>query len=471
MTENKDGKSDKQNKASEMGGLSTKGRIHFVSLGCAKNLVDTEVLMGLAEAKGWVIEPEAEAAEMIVVNTCAFIGPAKEESIETILELAAYKQSGALTKLVMAGCLSQRYADELAKEMPEVDMFIGTGDQAAFDSLLAGSEDKRISVSRPEFLLDAKTPRLRATPFYAANVKLSEGCSNVCAFCIIPRLRGPQRSRSMGDILAEVRGLLDSGVRELCLIGQNTSAYGEDLPECPSITNLLRVPELAQGDHWVRLHYLYPGGVKDELIEAIREAPAVLPYFDIPVQHIDSDILAAMRRHDDEASTRSAIERVRSRIPEAVIRTSVMVGFPGESEAQFKRLLDFVAEGHFDHLGAFTYSQEEGTVAAKLDGQLEEAVKQERLERLMGIQKEVSARRLKAFKGRVLDVLVCGASEEHELLLTGRTYGQAAEIDGVTYLVDGHGEVGDIVEVEITRTHDYEMEGRILNPGQEVDSE
>ncbi len=438
------------------------GTICFVSLGCDKNLVDSEVLVGLAVKAGWQVIPEAERADWVLINTCCFVEEAKEESIDTILGIAELKKKGRLKKLIVAGCLAQRYPQELAKELPEVDVFLGTGELYVLEELLSGNESERIRVARPQFLMNADTPRVLATPPYSANIKLSEGCSSHCAFCVIPRVRGPQRSRSIQDIQREAKKLRQQGVKELVLIGQNVTAYGQDRTDGASLAALLRTPELARGRHWVRLHYLYPSLLERELLESIRESDTVLPYIDMPVQHIDSKILKSMRRKDSEASTRTAIERVREILPNAVLRSTLIVGYPGETDAQFRHLLDFVAEGHFDRLGAFAFSCEEGTVAATLPDQITEKVKEDRLERLLEVQRVVSEERLQRYRGKVVDVLVEGASAEHEFLLSGRFWGQAREIDGVTYLTQGEAEVGTIRPVRITDSHEHDLVGRIL---------
>ncbi len=440
------------------------GRVHFVSLGCPKNRVDTEVLLGLSERAGWRMEPTPERADVIVVNTCAFILPAREESIETILEMAEHKR-GRCKKLIVAGCLAQRYAEELARELPEVDHFIGTGALAALPEMLGEGESgraRRIAVEGRSFLMRHDTPRRLSTPPWTAYVKLSEGCSNACAFCAIPGIRGPQVSRSMEDIRKEARGLLDAGVVELNLIGQNTSAYGRDRSDGASLAGLLRQPEFRSGRHWTRVHYLYPHDVQDELLDAMGESETVLPYFDLPVQHIDGRVLKSMGRKDDEASTWRVLERIRARFPDAVLRTAVIVGFPTETEAAFRRLLDFVKEGRFDRLGVFAYSPEEGTAAWKRGDPVPEAEKERRLAAIMEAQREVSAGRLAALKGRVLSVLVEGPAAESELLLCGRAWGQAPEIDGATYITNGEAAPGRIVPLKVTDTHDYDLVGRAL---------
>jgi len=342
-----------------------------------------------------------------------------------------------------------------------VDVFIGTGELEKIKNVINGTAN-RVELGKQSFLAKAETPRVLATPYYTANLKISEGCSNTCAFCVIPKIRGFQKSRSLNDIIAETGKLLKDGVRELCIIGQNVSAYGDDLENSDNLVKLLQQPELVEGDHWVRLHYLYPNRVTKEVIQAMVDAPAVLPYVDIPIQHIDSQMLKTMRRKDDEKSTRLAIDTIRNIMPDAVLRTSLVVGFPGETEQQFQKLYDFVAEGHFEHLGVFTYSREEGTIAYSLKDQVEEQIKQERMDALMQLQQEISEERLERFLGKTISVLVEGQSEEHELLTSGRAFSQAAEIDGVTYITDGEVKPGEIQQVEIISTHVHDMEGIIV---------
>lgn len=445
-----------------MAGKTNLRKIAFISLGCSKNLVDTELMMGQSEKLGLKLVSDAEEAEIIVVNTCAFIEPAKEESIETVLEVAELKKSGQLKTLVMAGCLAQRYAENLKDDIPEVDYFIGTGELEKIVNVI-NLDANRIEVNRQSYLHEADSPRILATPYYTANLKISEGCSNTCAFCVIPKIRGFQRSRTIKDIVTEAKKLLANGVKELCVIGQNVSAYGDDLKDGSSLVDLLRKKELVEGDHWVRLHYLYPNRVTEELVKTIKDAPAVLPYIDIPIQHIDSDVLFRMRRKDDESSTRKAIETIKSIMPDSVLRTSLVVGFPGETEKQFKKLYDFVSEGHFDHLGVFAYSREENTIAYSMKKQIDEQIKQERMSAIMELQQQISEEKLERFIGQTIEVLVEGESEEHELLTSGRAFSQAMEIDGVTYITDGEIKPGEIQKVTITNTHVHDMEGIIEN--------
>jgi len=434
--------------------------IYLASFGCDKNLVDSELMLGMAVSEGWASTVEPRKADVILVNTCSFINDAREESVDAILELAQYKRKS--TRLVVAGCLAQRYPKELAKELPEVDHFIGTGELPYLKDILGGVKPQRVKVGRPEFLPDADTPRVLSTPPYTAFVKISEGCSSACSYCVIPQLRGPQKSRPISDIAREAERLLESGVMELNLVGQNLGTYGDDLKDGSNLAALLRHPTLARGRHWVRLLYLYPQRINSELLDAIAESETMLPYFDLPIQHIDSAILKAMHRPDSEKSTRAVIETIRRRFPDAALRTSLIVGFPGESEKQFNRLLEFVREGHFDRLGAFAYSQEEHTAAAVMPDQVPEEQKQERLKQIMEAQREVSREKLSAMRGKLLEVLVEGVSEESEYLIEARAWNQAPGVDGSTYIVEGEAETGSIAPLRIKDTHDYDIFGRVL---------
>jgi len=434
--------------------------IYLASFGCDKNLVDSELMLGLAASEGWSSTVEPQKADVILVNTCSFINDAREESVDAILELAQHKRRKA--RLIVAGCLAQRYPKELAKELPEVDHFIGTGELPYLKEILRGVKPERVKVGRPDYLPDADTPRILSTPPYTAFVKISEGCSSACSYCVIPQLRGPQKSRTIDDIAREVERLLAAGAVELNLVGQNLGTYGDDLTDGSDLTALLRHPVIARGNHWVRLLYLYPQRITPALLDAIADSETVLPYFDLPIQHIDSGILKAMHRPDSEKSTRAVIDMIRKRFPGAALRTSLIVGFPGETEKQFARLLDFVREGHFDRLGAFTYSQEEHTAAAAMPDQIPEELKHERLALIMEAQKEVSRARLAALRGKLVEVLVEGISGESEFLIEGRLWSQAPGVDGVTYIVEGEAETGSIAPLRVKDTHDYDIFGRIL---------
>ncbi|MEJ2699894.1 MAG: 30S ribosomal protein S12 methylthiotransferase RimO [Desulfuromonadales bacterium] len=442
-----------------------KQKVSLVSLGCPKNLVDAEVMLGHLPGDRFEIVTEESQADIIIVNTCSFIQDAKEESVETILEVADHKKTGRCRLLVVTGCLPQRYRDELAAELPEVDLFMGTGDAPRIVELLdaagAGNTVQQ-AVGLPEFLYDHTTPRVKSSPFYSTYVKIAEGCANHCSYCIIPTLRGTLRSRSIDSVVEEVRRLVGQGVKEINLIAQDVTAFGADRDEGARLEDLLR--ELVKIDdlHWLRLLYAYPDGISDEFLDLMASEDKICSYLDIPLQHIDDAILSMMNRRVDEAAIRGLLTRVRERLPDATLRTSFIVGFPGETEEQFGRLLDFVNEGLFERVGVFRYSQEEGTAAAALENQVPQRVKKTRYQKLMKAQSRVSFRKNRALVGRVEPVLVEGYSEETELLLRGRSIRQAPDVDGQVYITAGRADVGEIVPLRITDSSEYDLIGEIV---------
>jgi ribosomal protein S12 methylthiotransferase len=439
-----------------------KQKVSLVSLGCPKNLVDAEVMLGHLPPDRFEIVTDESQAEIIIVNTCSFIKEAKEESVETILEVADQKQSGRCRLLVVTGCLPQRYREELAVELPEVDLFLGTSEAARIVELIDAFGGKPVQViGLPEYLYDHETPRVKSSPFYSTYVKIAEGCANHCSYCIIPQLRGNLRSRSIPSVVAEVRRLVAEGVREINLIAQDITAFGADRDEATCLEDLLR--ELVRIDdlQWLRLLYAYPDGISDELIELIAAEEKICNYLDVPLQHIDNDILSRMNRRVDEEAIRRLLDRIRTRIPDITLRTSFIVGFPGETEQQFSRLLEFVNEGHFERVGVFRYSQEEGTSAALLEEQIPERTKNVRCRKLMKAQSRVSFRKNRALVGRVEPVLIEGFSEETELLLRGRSIRQAPDVDGQVYITSGQAKIGEIVPLRITDSSEYDLIGEI----------
>lgn len=441
----------------------------MVSLGCAKNLVDAEVMLGHLPEERFEIVTDESLAEIIVVNTCAFIEDAKEESVETILEVADHKQKGACRLLVVTGCLPQRYAAELAADLPEVDIFIGTGEFHRLVELIDQHRPQQgplLAVDAPRYLYDHTTPRVKSSPFYSTYVKIAEGCDNHCSYCIIPQLRGPLRSRSIDSVVAEVTALVADGVREINLIAQDITAFGSDRKDGSDLVGLLRELVKINDLRWLRLLYAYPDGISDALIGLIAAEHKICNYLDIPLQHIDDSILQRMKRRIDQQTIRGLVVRLRQAIPSLTLRTSFIVGFPGETEQQFAQLLAFVKEGHFDRVGVFRYSREEGTPAADLPDQIAERVKKGRLEKLMKAQQRVSFRRNRALVGQVEPVLVEGYSEETELLLSGRSLRQAPDIDGQVYITAGQAEIGDIVPLRITDSSDYDLIGEIVAAGE-----
>ncbi|MFA6034087.1 MAG: 30S ribosomal protein S12 methylthiotransferase RimO [Myxococcota bacterium] len=438
----------------------------IISLGCPKNRVDSEVMAGLLSASGRKLVAEAADADAIIINTCSFIRDAKEESIDIVLEAASHKQDRGAA-VIVTGCLPQRYRDEIEGLFPEVDAFLGTGTfqkiTEVLDGLEAGALQRRANLGRkPHFLLDHRTPRMNSSAPWTAYVKIAEGCSNSCSFCAIPQIRGPQESRPIGDIAAEVESLAGSGVREFNLIAQDLTAYGTDLKSKVRLHDLLR--ELCTiGDvRWIRLLYCYPRTFPVELMKVIAREDKINKYVDMPLQHIDESILRSMKRGRGPGYVRGLIEKMRSEIPGLVLRTAFILGYPGESEQSYRDLCGFIEEMAFENAVFFAFSPEEGTTAALLPDQQSEGTKLRRLRRIHAIQRKVSRRLNSRYLGRRIEVLVHGASEASEHLMEGRHRGQAPEIDGVVYINDGVAAPGDIVTCEITQTADYDLVGHIV---------
>ena len=436
--------------------------LYMATLGCPKNRVDSEVMLGTLGARGYTLVERPEDASVIVVNTCAFIGPAKQESVDTILELAEYKKSGRCNTLVVTGCLSQRYGPELAKEMPEVDHFLGTGAYVQIGDLLAAEAAPRQVIPDPHYVHDARTPKVNSSPKWTAYLKISEGCDNACAFCIIPTLRGAQRSRPIDDLVAEARTLAASGVRELNLVAQDLTAYGHDLPGRPQLHQLLEAL-CAVDVRWIRLHYAYPRVFPDALIEVMAREPKIAKYLDMPLQHSSDRLLRSMRRGRDSAFLVALLAKLRARIPGLTFRTSLIAGLPGETEEDFELLKEFVRTQRFERMGCFQYSDEEGTAAFDFPDKVPQKVIERRWREVMAIQKRINREQNRALIGKRLEVLVEGPSPESEHLLVGRHEGQAPDIDGVVYINDGFGYPGELVTVEVTEAHDYDLVGRVVD--------
>ena len=434
----------------------------MATLGCPKNRVDSEVMLGTLGARGYTLVERPEDASVIVVNTCAFIGPAKQESVDTILELAELKKTGRCNTLVVTGCLSQRYGPELAKEMPEVDHFLGTGAYVQIGDLLAAEAAPRQVIPDPDYVHDARTPKVNSSPKWTAYLKISEGCDNACAFCIIPTLRGAQRSRPIDDLVAEARTLAASGVRELNLVAQDLTAYGHDLPGRPQLHQLLDA--LCTVDvRWIRLHYAYPRVFPDALIEVMAREPKIAKYLDMPLQHASDRLLRSMRRGRDSAFLVALLAKLRARIPGLTFRTSLIAGLPGETDEDFALLKEFVRTQRFERMGCFQYSDEEGTAAYDFSDKVPQKVIERRWREVMAIQKRINREQNRGLIGKRLEVLVEGPSPESEHLLVGRHQGQAPDIDGVVYINDGFGYPGEFVTVEVTEAHDYDLVGRVVD--------
>ncbi|BBI34364.1 30S ribosomal protein S12 methylthiotransferase RimO [Cohnella abietis] len=435
-------------------------KVSVVTLGCEKNLVDSEIMSGLIHQRGFSLVEKPEDATVIIVNTCGFIDAAKEESVNTILNLAELKDTSRLKALIVSGCLTQRYKKELMEEMPEIDGIVGTGDfhriNDIIDEALRGR--KPVYVGNPVFNYEENLPRLLSTPRHTAYVKIAEGCDNACTFCSIPIMRGQFRSRSIESILAEVKMLADQGVKEISLIAQDSTNYGTDLYEGFKLPELLNRVSEVPGIAWVRLHYAYPGFFTDELIEAISNNPKVCNYIDMPLQHSEDSILKRMRRPGRQRDVRELVGKIRSRIPEVALRTSMIVGFPGETEEDFEKLCEFVREIKFDRLGVFTYSQEEDTPASRLPNQLSDEVKQFRQNTLMEIQREVAKDNASKYVGRTIDVLVERYDGRSDVFI-GRSQFDAPEVDGEVYISNCPVQIGEISKVRITHAYEYDLSG------------
>jgi ribosomal protein S12 methylthiotransferase len=437
--------------------------IHFVSLGCPKNRVDTEVMVGVAEESGHRHVADPAEADVIVVNTCGFVDSARRESIDTILELTQHRAGGRCSKLVVTGCLSQRYPEELAAELPEVDHLLGSSDMPRLREVLAGTAP-RVAVGNPaDWVIRASDPRRLSTRGASAYVKIAEGCNRRCAFCVIPTLRGVQRSRAPADVLEEVQRLAAAGVREVNLVSQDTVAYGRDRePRADLATLVERIAEV-HGIDWVRLHYLYPETLTRPLLRLLAEHPRVLPYVDMPLQHAADAMLRRMRRGHGGARLRRLVTTLRERVPGVVIRSAFIVGHPGETDAEFSELCDFLSWAELDRVGVFRYSDEADAPASRLADKVPARVAAQRARQVMALQRKISRRRMRALVGTELDVLVEGPSEEHELVMVGRYYGQAPEIDGCVYLSGAEVRPGELRRVRVTKATDYDLLGEVID--------
>ena len=482
-------------------------KIGFLSLGCPKNLVDGEVMLGIARDAGHEVTSDVSAADVLVVNTCAFIDSAKQESIDAILEMAQQKRDGGCRRLVVTGCLAERYRDELKKEIPEIDALLGTGEVEGIVGAIEAGRDQgsgirdpkslgtgdaqplplfrtgdftdpgsripdpdsktsptpsaeRRTPTLPTYLYDSSTPRLLTTPRHYAYVKIAEGCDYTCAFCIIPTLRGKYRSRTADSVVREAESLAERGVRELLLISQDTTFFGIDRGERGALAELLRRLDAIEGLTWIRLLYLYPTTITDDVLDAMAECKKVCRYIDLPLQHASAEVLKRMRRPGNRRVYDRLLSRIRDRVPGVTLRTTLIVGFPGETEQDFSELEGFVADTGFDHVGVFTYSHEEGTRAHAFHDDVPAAVKRRRRNRLMARQKRIVSSRLAARVGTQVDVLIDGPSEEHGLVLQGRVEAQAPDIDSVVYLTDCDPSAyrsGDLVSARVVGARSYDL--------------
>jgi ribosomal protein S12 methylthiotransferase len=447
-------------------------KVGFISLGCPKNLVDSEVMMGQLQQKGYQITANAEDADTVVVNTCGFIDSAKKESIDAILEAARLKTEGKAKRLIVAGCLVERYRDELKAEMPEVDAFIGT---SQINEILNVCDPKTNTRSLPviplgnqsaTYLYDESTPRVLATPSHYAFIKIAEGCDRPCAFCFIPQMRGHFRSRRFGSIVAEAHQLAEEGVKELILVAQDSSRYGEDLGKQDALAHLLRELSHTEGIEWVRVMYTYPTHISDGFLDVLAEEPKAVKYLDMPLQHASQNVLKLMKRGGNRPSLERLIQRVRDRVPGIAVRTTFITGFPGETEDDFNELLTFVGNMEFDRVGVFTYSDEEGTLAYDLPNKVDPKTAKKRRDRLMKEQAKIAKRKHKALIGENVRVMFEGEASESELLWQGRMETQAPDIDGCVLINDAPEDFvpvpGEMVNVLIEEAQEYDLVGRIL---------
>lgn len=434
-------------------------RFHLVSLGCAKNRVDSEVMLGHLLREGWSATEDPAEAELVLVNTCSFIQPATQESINTILEMARTRNPGA--RLVVTGCLVQRYGKDLEKELPEVDAFLGTGAYDRFPQVLEGVQGERSLLGEPGHLAHDPSRRVNSWSKVSAFLKISEGCDRTCTFCAIPSIRGRQKSRRMGDLVEEARVLADQGVLELNLVAQDTTAYGQDLGDGTDLAGLLHALASVRGIRWIRVLYAHPLGITDRLLHAMAALEPVCRYLDIPLQHASAPVLRAMGRRIDPAGQRAILDRIRAAVPDIALRTTFLVGFPGETDDDFQQLLDFIQERHFVHVGAFPYWREEGTPAARLRGQVPARTRKARVDRLLRAQSRIAEAWRAQWVGQPIPVLVEGPAPESPFLLVGRASWQAPEVDGQIYVANGPGTeaVGALVQVHIRQAGEADLVG------------
>lgn len=443
-------------------------KIGVVSLGCPKNLVDSETMLGLIHEENYEITNDPSEAEIIIVNTCGFIESAKEESIDTILQMAEYKKSGSCKYIIVTGCLSQRYAEELFNELPEADAIAGVEVYDEIGSIIKrvmnGERFIMLERSKPDVIYTSKEtflPRILTTPSYTAYLKIAEGCDNCCSYCAIPKIRGPYRSKPMEQVLKEAKALADNGVKELIVVAQDTTRYGEDLPGGKLLlADLLKELNKIESLKWIRVMYCYPNNFTDELIETFASLDKVCKYVDLPLQHASNRLLASMNRYDTREEVEMLLAKLRKRIPGIVIRTTFIVGFPGETDADFEELKEFVEQQRFENAGVFAYSQEEGTVAGAMPNQIPDEIKQERYHELMALQAQISEEIHKDTEGQTLEVLVEGIEEDGSGLHYGRSYREAPDIDGLVF-IENPGDIkpGCFVKVNILQGFTYESVG------------
>ena len=442
-------------------------KVGFISLGCPKNLVDSEVMMGILAREGYELTPRADEAEILVVNTCSFIESAQKESVDAILEMAEHKKFGAAKKLIVAGCLVERFRDQILEQVPEVDAVVGTGEVERIIEAVEGGL-RVLPAQPPSFLYHDLTPRILTTPRHQAYIKIAEGCDHPCTFCIIPELRGVFRSRRFESVVREAENLAAAGAREITLIGQDTTSYGEDLGLRDGLAQLLEKLAGVEELLWVRFLYAYPNRVTQKMLETLAAHPRLAKYIDMPLQHASRNVLARMKRGSNGDAFLKLLERMRATIPGVTLRTSFIVGFPGETEADFQELYQFVGTAQLDWMGVFEYSDVDNAASFPLDGKVDALTITDRRNRLMALQKKISREKLRAYKGRVVTALIEGSSKENPLVWEARLECMAPDIDGKLYLTDIElpngqaAEIGDVTQIEITKTDAYDLIGRVV---------
>ncbi len=442
-------------------------RVHVVSLGCAKNLVDTEVMLALLEQGGYQFVDSPDDSNIILVNTCGFIKPAVEEAVDVILEMAEYKEDNPALLLVVTGCMVQRYSTSLYSELPEVDLLLGVDDFPEIVHCLRSLHDGEnivLNQGKSTYIMDASVPRKLATPFFRAFLKITEGCDNRCTYCMIPSIRGDLRSRTTDDLILEARQLEEKGVKELTLIAQDLTAYGDDLDNNNNIVELVKGLLEKTTVPWIRLLYLYPSSIDDELLHLMAENQRIVPYLDIPFQHVSDNVLRRMNRRYGLVELDQLVQKIRNIVPECALRTTILVGFPGETEEDITLVADALIKWKLEHVGVFQYQDEEGSPAAELAGKIPDEVKEERYNRIMELQAAISSERQQQYVDKIEPVLIEGVSRESDLLLEGRTRFQAPDIDGCVYITSGTVSQGDIAAVRITEAHTYDLVGEVVEP-------
>ncbi len=450
--------------------LKTGNKIHFTSLGCSRNLVDSEVMLGILLQAGYEVTEDLKDADFLVVNTCGFLAESRKESCMTIEGLLEQKKKSG--KLIVTGCMVQKHSGEIKEKYPEVHYFLGSGDvEKILEAVQAPSPGEEITTAR-SYLQVAEVPRKTSTPKHFAYLKIAEGCAKKCSFCIIPDIKGPLKSKTHEQVVKEFRSLLSQGVKEVILIAQDLGDFGKERKEKEGLENLMEEMLKVEGDYWIRLLYLYPDEITDRMIQIMQKDPRICRYLDMPIQHINTRVLRSMRRKTSGEEIKATIQKLREKLPDIVIRTSLMVGFPGETDEEFEELVRFVKEYHLDNVGIFTYSKEEGSHSASLPGHVSEEVKKARFDKLAASQKKSVAKSNKKYLGKKLSVVIEGYHPETELLMVGRFYGQCPEIDGSVIINDARhvDSFGKRYQVEITDIAGYDLIGRVLPPKKEKSS-